>query len=247
MRFLYCFIFTAPFTTSCLCIQAQNQIDKKQAFTNAEVYYQQKIKDDALIYIGKEYAGYQPGLQGFPFYMKDKMQVGDIFYNGNLYKNVPLLFDIFRQEVVIDNYNKVALLQLLNEKITYFIIDGNRFEKFSSISNLNGTVDAIDAFYEVAFTGKASVLIKRQKIIKKGKKSDDPNFSSAPDFFIEKDVFFIRNANKLFQVTGKNQLLNALESKRASIKKFIRQNHLHFKKNIEKDLITTAAYYSSQI
>ena len=243
MQFFWCFFLMLAFT----CSQAQIPSVRDSAFSTVEAYYQDKIKDNALLFTGKEYAPYEAGLKGSPFYKTDKMQNGDIFYDGNLYRNVPMVFDIVRQQVVINNYEHTAWLQLLSEKVKYFVFDGHQFEEFGVLTSSNENTDATNGFYEIVFTGKTFVLAKRQKIIKKGKKSDNPNFSSAPDFFIEKDIFFIRNGNNLYPVSSKKEVLKSLENKKSSIKNFIRKNHLHFKKDFEKDLIETAAYYSSLI
>ena len=240
MQFFWRFLFILSLTTCSSSLQAQNA---DLALANAEKFYQNKIKGDAFLFTGKEYAAYRPGLKGTPFFMTDTMQNGIIFYDANLYKNVPMLYDISHQQVVIHNYSRTALLQLLPEKIKYFIFNGHRFEKFDTTSNLE-SADAI-GFYEIVFTGKASVLVKRQKSLKEGKVANDPNYRSAPDFFIENDVFFLRNGNQMFPVSEKNGVLNALEDRKSLVKKFLRKNHLRFKKNLEKDLITTATYYSS--
>jgi len=245
MRLFDCFILIVPFTACCLSTQAQNQMDTNSAFANTEAYYQEKIKDGSFLYTGNEYSAYEPGLKGNPFFRTDTMQNGEIFYDGNLYRNVPLLYDISRQQIVINTYDLSTQLQLLKEKIKYFVLDGHRFENFNGIINDSESIDGVNGFYEIVSTGKAAVMIKRQKILKNGEKSDNPNFRSAPNFFIENDVFFMKNGNKIFLVTGKNELLNALEDKKSAIKIFIRNHHFRFKKNIEKELVTTAAYYSS--
>jgi hypothetical protein len=245
MHFSCFLLFILPLTVCSLFVQAQNTTDRDAAFTNIEAYYQHKITDEAFLFTGKQYSPYEAGLIGTPFYKTDKMQKGDIFYDGNLYRNVPMLFDNVRQQVIINNYQHTAWLQLLSEKVKYFVFDGYRFERFDIFSNPNETAEATNAFYEIMFAGKTSVLVKREKIIKKGKKSDNPNFRSAPDFFIENDAFFIKNNNKLYPVSGKKDVINSLEDKKSSVKNFIRKNHLRFKKDFEKDLVTTAAYYSS--
>ena len=225
--------FNLPFTT-----KAQTSFaDSSSAAFNIQAYFQNEIKEDAHLYTGKEYRNYEPGIKGFPFFMNDEMLKGNIFYDGNLYKEVPMLFDIVRQQVVINNYNQDNRIQLLIEKIKYFTLNDHRFE---TISQAVGKEENISkGLYDVMYAGKASVLVKRIKNIKKGLRPEDP-YS-----FIEEDELYIKNRKSLYSISGKNAVMNALDDKKDLVKTFIRKNRLRFKKNIEKDVIMTATYYST--
>ncbi len=202
-----------------------------------KIYFQNEIKEDAHLYTGEAYAKYDPGVRGNPFYLFNQMQNGDIFYDDVLYKDIPLLFDIVRQKVIINRYHDDTRIQLLNEKIKYFTLGGYRFEIFAQASGKDESISK--DIYEVVFTGKAAILAKRLKNIKHGLKVDDPYT------FVEEDVLYVRNGNNLFQINNRKAVLPAFDDKKEFIKIFIRKKHLRFKKNIEKDLIMVAAYYDT--
>jgi hypothetical protein len=199
------------------------------------IYFQNEIKEDAHLYTGEAYSRYDPGVKGDPFYLFNQMQNGDLFYDDVLYKDVPLLFDIVRQKVIINRYHDNTRIQLLNEKIKYFTLGGHRFENFSLASGKDGSISK--DIYEVVFSGKAAILANRLKNIKHGLKADDPYT------FTEEDVLYVRNGSNLFQINNRKAVLPAFNDKKELIKTFIRKKHLKFKKNIEKDLIMIAAYY----
>ena len=202
-----------------------------------KIYFQNEIKGDAHLYTGEAYAKYDPGVKGDPFYLFNQMQNGDIFYDDVLYKNIPLLFDIVRQKVIINRYHDDTRIQLLNEKIKYFTLGNHRFENFAQASGKDGSISK--DIFEVVFTGKASILAQRVKTIKHGLQADDPyNFA-------EDDVLYVRNGNNLFQINNRKAVLPAFDDKKELIKIFIRKKHLRFKKNIEKDLVMVAAYYDT--
>ena len=66
-----------------------------------------------------------------------------------------------------------------------------------------------------------------------------------PPSFVEEDAFFVRNAGTLHLVDSKRSLLQALNDKNELVKIYIRKNKFRFKKNMEKELVKTAAYYSA--
>lgn len=207
------------------------------SFKNAIAYFQNEIGEDAHLYTGEEYTGYEKNIKGYPFFISPLMQNSDIFYNGSLYQNVPLLFDIVRQEIVINRYNQNFRIKLLNEKIKYFTLAGHRFENITVTEGKDENI--VNGIYDIVLNGKVSVLVKRIKLIKYPFKAEDP------PGFVEEDVFCIRNGNNMYAVDNRNTLLQALNDKKELIKTYIRKNKLKFKKNMEKELIMTAVYYST--
>jgi hypothetical protein len=81
--------------------------------------------------------------------------------------------------------------------------------------------------------------VKRLKRIKNALKAEDP-----PEF-VEEDAFFIRNGTSLYVVDNRSSLLDALKDKKELIKRYIQKNKFRLKKNVEKELVMTAAYYST--
>ncbi len=226
------FIFSSNITKS----QASISPDSS-ALHAAKEYFENEIKEDALLYAGEEYIKYVANIQGHPFFNNDQMHNSEIFYDGILYKNIPLMYDLVRQEVVISNYNKSNRMKLLTEKIKYFTLQGHTFKNFFSIEGSDANVT--NTIYDEVFNGKASVLIKRVKYVKIAIRAEDPTS------FKQLDEFYIRNGKSLYAVANKNAVIQAFNDKKQLLKIFIRKNRLKYKKNIEKDLVMTAAYYST--
>ncbi len=207
------------------------------AFNYAKDYFHDKVAEDAHLYIGRDYTHYKKSsLTGHPFFVSGQMQNSELYYDGALYENVPLLFDIVTQEILINRYHQNASMKLLNEKIQYFILDNHRFEKVSQVDKEGNVTVGI---YDVVFNGKASVLVRRAKRIHATSNLNEPST------FVAIDEFFIRNANSLYNVDKKSSIIQALNDKKEMIKAFIRKNKFRFKKNMEEELIATAAYYET--
>ncbi len=222
----------------CFCCDAQPQLSPDSvALQNAIHFFYNKINAAAHLYTGKEYYRYEPGIKGFPFYINNKPQNGDIFYDGTLYKNIPMMFDAVRQVIVIDDYNKQNKIQLLTEKIRYFTMGSHLFETVSQTEETANTVSK--NLYDVMYKGRASVMIKRIKKIKKGLRPEDPYA------FEEEDEYYIKRDKNLYLINNKNAVIDALGDKKNEVKSFIKKNKLRFKKHIEQDVMQAAVFYSS--
>ncbi len=240
MNCLYPFVLiTLLFDFSILTAQTSLPSTSGQAasYENITAYYQNEMGADSRLYIGKEYPAYKSGIQGTQFFVSPEMQNGTIFYGGVLYEGVPFLFDVVRQDVVINRYDDNTRMKLLNEKIKYFIISGHRFANITIPETDNG--DGTSGFYDILLDGKASVLVSRIKKIEMTLNPEDP------PKFTERDKIFIRNANRMYTIDKTNSILKALNNKKEALKIFIRKNKFRFKNNIEEELVKTVAYYES--
>src|SRR6476620_6552865 len=122
------------------------------------------------IYNGSEYTAFYRGMRGHPFLISDSTENGDVFYDGALYKNLKLGYNIADNQLYF-RYEKLGYnIRLLNEKISYFIIDGRRFDNLSTNVNLN------QPFYELLYSGHIKVYAVREKLIRQPLKAEDPLF-----------------------------------------------------------------------
>ncbi len=204
-------------------------------YINAVSYFENQIGANSHLFIGKEFNDYDLHVKGNPFFGFNQMQKSELFYDGTLYKNVPLLFDIVGQQLVINSYNEDYKIALISEKVKYFVIGGHRFENFLLDENANNIYN----FYEILFANSIEVLAKRIKRIKNGLRAEDPAS------FVEQDELFIKKNNYLYPVYNKKTVMQALRDKKEIVQAFIRKHSLKFKRNIENDLKITAAYYAT--
>jgi len=181
------------------------------------------------LYTGSRYVRDYYHAKGYPFFETDSFQKGDIFYNGVLYKNADLLYDLSTDNVVT-KYSEDANIVLVREKISYFKLRGHLFVAGN---------DALDrGFYDVLFTGKIEILAHRRKELTPWSKSMefDATFSQTSNYFIYKDSSY-------YKVNNKQELLDVLKDKKTELKEFISKNRFDFRKNFETALLRTAMYY----
>ncbi len=236
MTCLYPFVFMTLLFTFNKTTAQTSSTNQSWAYDNIKAWYQNEIGADSHIYMGKEYAPYKAGIQGSQFFLSPQMQNSTIFYDGTLYEDVPLLYDLVRQNIIINRYEDNTRIKLLNEKIQYFIISGHRFENIISSRN---NEDAGSGFFDIVLDGKASILVSRKKKVEMTLNPADP------PKFTERDKIFIRNKNNMYAIDKTKSILKALGDKKNSVKTFIRKNKFRFKKNAEEEIVKTVAYYET--
>lgn len=86
-------------------------------------YYTASLGINAAIYTGSENADPRyPINDGFPFYGSDNAVKGEVFYEGVLFKDVPMWYDIVTNEVAVQHPKMNARIALNSNKVQYFVL-----------------------------------------------------------------------------------------------------------------------------
>jgi hypothetical protein len=182
------------------------------------------------IYNGSEYTAFYRGMRNHPFLISDSTETGDVFYDGSLYKNLKLGYNIADNQLYF-RYEKLGYnIRLLNEKITYFTINGRRFENLSTNINLN------QPFYEVLYSGHMKVYAVHEKVIRQPLKAEDPLF------FVPVNRYFVYHKGKLTQVNNLSSVLSTLPDKENITRRWVRSQKLNFKKQPESSIVKVVEY-----
>jgi hypothetical protein len=183
------------------------------------------------LYIGSLYVRDYYNVKGHPFFQTDSFRKGDVFYNGVLYKNVNLLYDLSHDNLITE-YQEETKLVLVPEKIGRFILSGHLFVRHNDPS------PAGEGFYDLLFEGKIAILVKRIRMLATSIRS--PEFNAE---FVQQDNYFLYKDSIYYSVNSKKELLNVLKDKKKELKDFISKNRPEFKKDFESALLQTARYY----
>jgi len=218
-----------------LMLRAQTSFDS--SYANAISVYTTTIGLNQHIYNGAEYIDYDHRITGSPFFEKNSFVNGSIVYDGILYNNVQLIYDIWRENVVIKNYNRLPLL-LINEKVSAFDLEGHQFIKITTDSLTEKL--GLSGFYNVLCNGTVKLFAKRKKLLEE--KITTPTIEAS---FIQKNEYYILNNSVFYAVANKKSLLNALDDQKPALQKYIKQQKLKFRKTLEADLIKAVVYYGS--
>lgn len=195
------------------------------------------VSQSSHLYNGTEYLMYDQHIKGDPYFISD-MQPGSIFYDGTLYKSVPMLYELTSGKLVIrplnENHEGVPMC-LINEKVDYFNLGGHTFIHILPDS---GNTIITNGFYDRIYNGSITLFVKRQKIL-----YEDP--TSYDRSFVINDKYFVFKNNKWYAIHGQSELMAFMKEKKKDITKYLRQNKIKYKKTPEYAMAKMAEYYDT--
>jgi hypothetical protein len=198
--------------------------------------YFNAVGENAHIYNGYEYFTPDRNIKGSPYYLSDSPWPADVIYDDSYYKNIPILYDIVKDEVVINRLGQNFKISLINDKLKLFRLRSHEFIRVS-VDSVNGNQLAT-GFYDRLYNGKTIVLAKR-----KTRLQETYVYSQISYEYIRQDIYYLIVDGQIVQVDSKSSVLKLFNLKKSEIKAFIRKNKLNFKSDFEKTLVAVSAYY----
>lgn len=221
---------------SCLIITLITAKGQSQQTTStaAQQYaiglYAKNIDRGSRLYNGTEYAFYHP-LKGEYPYLYEAWKEGAVAYDGQLFTDLKLLYDISTDQVVV-KYAAGGNAQLIKPLVDFFTLDERKFVKVDDSLHHHG-------FYEILFDGKIKVYAKHEKAMREyivdrelHREFDEKTFR-----LLLKDGVFV-------EVKSKKMLLQIFADHAPELKRFMREKKLKFKSaDFDKSLVQAVAYY----
>ncbi|MFD2202099.1 hypothetical protein [Shivajiella indica] len=217
MRFL---IFLCLFSF-CLSLSSQGQSDN-----TLEKKYRSNIPFDQEIVSGGYFVDPPKEFEGHPYFETKNFESGQITINGLTYSEVPLLYNIWKDEVLTFQPIHKQKILIRADKIDGFTIFFNTPTNFIRLTENPGYSNHGNGIYELVIKGKANLLIKHRKQTKS--KREISKFS---DEFYEQADFFIEKEKKIIQITSKKQAFEFLQLDKKKLRNPIRQRGLDFRRD----------------
>jgi hypothetical protein len=233
-------LFLSVLIALCWCaVIAQKNADTtflSAAINNTFRTYQQAIAGQAKLYNGSKYLPPTESVEEHPYFISDDWIMGDVFYDGEFFENVPLMYDIFNAKLVTEHYSSGQPIQLISDKLHHFNISGHHFEKI-----LNDTIGASlpeTGFYDILYSGPTKLIAKRQKMLR-----EQITSSQIDTFYDEKDRHYIFRNDVFFHVKNKRGAFKILSDARQPLRKFLKANRIRFNDDKELALKRMAQFY----
>ena len=221
-----------PFST-CFA-QSPDSVLYSSSTTGLQQLYFKEIGDNAQIYHGSEFIRNGIKVNGFPFFGSDSLLSGSVSYQGSLYENRNLQYNLLTDELITNNYTHTSFIALSTEKVDSFTISNQLFVRLVATKS-NGLPKT--KFYGQLVSGEPGLVVNRYKKFVAATGSIDAKYSAY-------DEYYIRLKNVYYPVNGKNELLEIFADRKDELKKYIRSNKIKFNKNLESSLMLTVIYYS---
>jgi hypothetical protein len=214
-------------------------VQKTMQQTTANFYI--AIGQQSRLYNGHEYLPYDRTIKGTALYPLDAetWAAGEVNYDGVFYKGVPMMYDIYKDVLVVLLYNHFSMYTLLNERVHDFTFSGRHFVRVNADSLVNDKSGISTGFYEELYGGKTEVLAKRIKTIQ-----NSTNIAvSLETYFISKTEYYVRKGNTYYKVSGQGSFLDVLKDKKPLLQKYIKDSNIKFRQDPEGAMASLAAYY----
>ena len=210
-------------------------------YKSAVTYYNNSLLEELHLFNGGESKDYTYSFsEGMPYFITNNWSAGNVNYDGKLYENVSILYDVVMDQLICLYFNKISRVTLLKEKVSGFSVLGHSFihlkpEDLHSSSLTPG-------FYDQLYKGKISLFARRTKNIQTSFKQ-----TGAERKVFSKNEYFIHKENEYYTVRNKRSFLGSLTDKKKELQQYIRQNRLNFRKDPENTMTKTIAYYNQLV
>ena len=216
-------------------LAAQNADDTtlhENALNAIGVYYQ-NLGEESPLYNGSEYIEYAYTLQeGHPFFQVVNFINGNVNVDGMIFHDVPMLYDIVKDQLIIQDFQKVYKINLPADRVRQFFLLGHLFVR------LNASDQVKTGFYDQLYKGKISLFAKREKKILE--KYSNIQISKV---VISQNVYYIKKDGVYYTIKNKSSLFSALKSKKKEVQQYLKANDIKFKREPERAMIMAVKYY----
>ena len=186
---------------------------------------------------GSEHRDYLARNDEHPYFGEDDWQYGDLVYDEESYKNVPMFYDLSRDKVITEHSINGSKLELISEKIAAFTLSGHAFRRLKR----DEAKIISEGFHEVLYDGKTKVYVRREKSLQQKVESNDIIFN-----FQQKDRIYIFKDGVYHPVRKKSSVLDVFADKKSEVRAFLNKSGKKYKADRENAIARVAEFYDAQ-
>jgi hypothetical protein len=221
-------VFCALFCRNSFAQAALGDSSSQQnALNNAVSLFNTSLGNQVPIYTGPEYYFYDPHIKGTAYFMDvNGFTKGAVYYDGILYNNISMLYDLNLDEVVVLLPSHVSKFTVLKERVKSFDFLESHF--------IN-----IKADYKQLYNGKSELLAKYSKSMQ----TTTSVITGLENYFSQSKNYYIRKNNIYRSIGSQGALLDVLKDKKKELKKYIKANRIVYGDNPEEAMVKIITYY----
>jgi len=171
--------------------------------------------------------------EGHPNFLSKYWQSGTIFYRGQQYQSLNLIYNVADDQLIIQHpnvkYSDQAIL-INQDQVEWFEIDGHYFRNYRDFNS--------PGFYEVIFSSDSfELLVKRQKV---------SSFKSSEIYFQSEDQYYLSRDTDLIPARKVSRFWKSDDRFKQELKIYVRENKIPsaLKKCSIQELMAFSDYYN---
>ena len=196
--------------------------------------YHTDIGSQSPLYNGTAHIPPVTGLKGIVWFQSETAARGSVNYDGIQYKNIPLLYDVVTNQLVVQN-PEGYLICLYNDRVQEFSLPGHSY--------YNKTIHGTPWYYDLVCSGPLSIYVRRVKVIDQGIEGMEVTYSI--NMF---DSYYAEKGGHYYRIGKESDLEKLVADKKKEIKAFIRQTlrpaGIKFRKSPEQVIVQITGYYN---
>lgn len=201
-------------------------------------FYDQNIGEQSGKFNGSQNIGYSnAALEKNPYFNSSQFSAGTILYHHVYYENINLLYDEVADLVILqDSSHKI---ELISERLQAFTIGDAKFKFLGKEDDPSNSLPR-NGFYQVLVDKKVGLYKKEIKKLSE-KIINSNELSTQLDIFTH---YYIQKNKQFFEIQRKSTVFQLLKDREKEIKKYIKSQHLSFRKNKDYMLTSVVEYYN---
>ncbi|PJJ84887.1 hypothetical protein [Mucilaginibacter auburnensis] len=227
---------TAFFVVVLCSYSNAQQLPDSAAYNATLAYYTESVGEQSELFSGYEYHEVRVNIGSVFFKDNKEWTMASLVYNGNVYKNVPLLYDAFSDLTVSKRPNGPIKFVIIPEKVSSFHLGSHHFVRISASEVKNATKER---FYEELYAGKSSVIAKRSKTRSEILTKDE----GLKIAFENDDAIYIKKDGQYMPIKSRGDMLKLFNNKADALKAYIKSAALNFGAGKEEAFAKLANYY----
>lgn len=187
--------------------------------------YAENIQNSLEVFNGGEYIEFPSYFEGHSFFQTKAFLYADIVYNGLIYSETPLLYDLVSHKLVTFNPIHAAKVSIQTNRVSQFTF----YSDLGNFSFVRGDLISKDAAYSEKFLeeiidGDVSLYCLHEKRIKKRVEDLDRTMT-----FEKSENYLIKHNNELFPLKGKNSIFKILPIDKKQAKESLKLKGIKYK------------------
>lgn len=199
--------------------------------------YNPFIEKQSRLYNGIEHQGYPFKIKGHAYFIQKELSGGTLVYDDLEFANVPIGYDLLKDQVIVQHINGFSKVGLVAEKVKEFTLLNHHFVRL--VADTASRSPITTGFYDEVYKGRLNVLVKRSKWIEETVKEE------LEREFISLNLYFIQKEGVYYPVKNYKGLLALLKDRSKEVKQFLRKNRIKYRKGAENAIVKAVTYYDS--
>ena len=209
--------------------------DRNKEIASAVAAYKEATSQSQNLYNGRQYYVYDNRSEEHQFYEFRKWHNGVLVYDDQRFDSIPMLYDIFKDELIIKHFNGDHLL-LQSEKIDYFYVDNHTFVRQEAGKDINPQMRT--GFYDLIYNGKSRTIVRRIK--QRQEKIVDKRVIA---LFPQKNTYYVKKGDQYYNVSSKKSAFNLFPEYKRELRKVLKDERIKFRKNKEVAIVKMVEAY----